>query len=156
MHYGDSGVSRGRVAPKGCEVGAVSIRRPLRPSAATWASAVERYRRAVERYHESVRGMTDHTLRRELTHVASPLDIVLEDLETAAGWRRSYDAERAEQLLGLIHRAATLCAHATEAALMADEATRHHEAQDVATCLDTVRALVKKIDEIGDEVNPQP
>src|SRR4051812_3509187 len=131
------------------------MRRPLRPSAATWASAVERYRRGVERYHESVRGMSDHTLRRELTHVASPLDTVLEDLEYAAGQRRSYDAERAEHLLALIHRAATLCAHATEAALMADEATRHHAVEDVATCLDTVRGLVKRIDEIGDEVNPQ-
>jgi hypothetical protein len=76
----------------------VSIRRPLGGSAATWASAVERYRRAVERYHESVRVMSDHTLRRKLTHVASPLDAVLEDLENAAG-RRAYDLEQAEQVL---------------------------------------------------------
>jgi hypothetical protein len=134
----------------------VSIRRPLRGSAATWTSAVERYRRAVERYHESVRVISDHSLRRELTHVASPLDAVLEDVETAAGRRRAYDPERAEQVLASTRRAATLCAHATEAALMADEAARHHEADDIATCLDTVRALIKKIDEIGDEVNPRP
>jgi type II secretory pathway component GspD/PulD (secretin) len=131
------------------------MRRPPHRSAATWTSALERYRRAVERYHESVRLMSDHTLRRELTHVASPLDAVLEDLEHAADRGRSYDAERAEQVLAHIRRAATLCAHATEAALMADEATRHHEVEDVATCLDTVRVLIKKIDEIGDEVNPQ-
>jgi len=133
----------------------VSIRRPLRGSAATWESAVERYRRAVERYHESVWVISDHTLRRELTHVAAPLDAVLEDLESAAGRRRAYDPERAEEVLAAIRRAATLCAHATEAALMADEATRHHEVEDVARCLDTVRVLIKKIDEIGDEVNPQ-
>jgi hypothetical protein len=54
-----------------------------------------------------------------------------------------------------IRRAATLCAHAIEAALMADEAARHHEVEDVATCLDTVRVLVKNINEIGDEVNLQ-
>jgi len=134
----------------------VSMRRPLHRSPATGASAVERYRRAVERYHESVRSMSDHTLRRELTHVASPLDAVLEDLEHAAAGQRAYDAERAEQVLAYIRRAATLCAHATEAALMADEATRHHAAEDVAACLDTVRGLIKKIDEIGDAVNPQP
>ncbi len=134
----------------------MSIRRPLRGSAATWTSAVERYRRAVERYHESVRVISDHNLRRELTHVASPLDAVLEDVETAAGRRRAYDPERAEQVLASIRRAATLGAHATEAALMADEAARHREAQDVARCLDAVRVLIKKIDEIGDEVNPQP
>jgi type II secretory pathway component GspD/PulD (secretin) len=99
--------------------------------------------------------MSDHTLRRELTHIASPLDAVIQDLEEAAGRRRSYDSDRAEEVLAFIRRAATLCAHATEAALMADEATRHHEVEDVARCLDTVRVLVKKIDEIGDEVNPQ-
>jgi hypothetical protein len=132
------------------------MRRPLHGAAATWASAVERYRRAVERYHESVRMMPDHTLRRELSHVGSPLDAVLEDVQTAADRRRTYDPERAEQVLALIRRAATVCAHATEAALMANEAARHHEVDDVATCLDSVRVLVKKIDEIGDEVNPQP
>jgi hypothetical protein len=98
------------------------MRRPPHRSAVTWTSALERYSRAVERYHESVRLMSDHTLRRELTHVASPLDAVLEDLEHAADRGRSYDAERAEQVLAHIRRAATLCAHATEAALMADEA----------------------------------
>jgi hypothetical protein len=134
----------------------VSIRRPLRGSAATWASAVERYRRAADRYHESVRVISDHSLRRELTHLAAPLDAVLEDLEAAAGRRRSYDGVRAEEVLASIHRAATVCAHATEAAQLAGEAARHHEAGDVARCVDTVRLLVKKIDEIGDEVNPQP
>jgi uncharacterized protein Yka (UPF0111/DUF47 family) len=117
---------------------------------------VERYRRAVDRYHESVRVISDHTLRRELTHLAAPLDAVLDDLEAAATRRRSYDAARAEEVLASIHRAATACAHATEAAQLAGEAARHHEAGDVARCVDTVRLLIKKIDEIGDEVNPQP
>jgi hypothetical protein len=117
---------------------------------------VERYRRAVDRHHESIRVTPDHSLRRELTHLAAPLDAVLEDLQEAAERRRTYDPERAEELLAAIHRAATLCAYATEAAQMANEATRHHDADDVARCLDTVRLLIKKIDEIGDEVRPQP
>ena len=133
----------------------MSIRRPLRRSAATWASAVERYRRAVDRYHESVRLMSDHSLRRELTHLAAPLDAVLEDVQDAARRRRAYDPERAEEVLAFIRRAATVCAHATEAAQLADEAARHHEVEDVRRCVDTVRLLIKKIDEIGDEVNPQ-
>lgn len=131
------------------------MRRP-RASAAKWDSAVQRYRRAVERYHESVRVMPDHSLRRELTHLAGPLDAVTGDIEQAAARRRTYDADRTEELLGCIHRAATLCAHATEAAEMANEATRHHDVDDVARCVDMVRLLIKKIDEIGDEVNPQP
>jgi ElaB/YqjD/DUF883 family membrane-anchored ribosome-binding protein len=115
---------------------------------------VERYRRAVDRYHESVRVMPDHALRRELTHLAAPLDAVLADVEQAAARQRGYDRDRAEELMARVHRAATLCAYATEAAEMANEATRHHDADDLARCVDTVRLLVKKIDEIGDEVNP--
>jgi uncharacterized protein Yka (UPF0111/DUF47 family) len=99
--------------------------------------------------------MPDHNLRRELTHLAGPLDAVLDDLEQAADRRRAYDPERAEEILASIHHAATLCAHATEAAEMANEATRHHEVDDLARCVDTVRLLIKKIDEIGDEVNPR-
>jgi hypothetical protein len=53
-----------------------------------------------------------------------------------------------------MHRAATLCAHATEAAQMAHDATRRYDVEDVARCLDTVRVLVKKIDELGDAVRP--
>jgi hypothetical protein len=99
--------------------------------------------------------MPDHHLRRELTHVAGPLEAVLDDVEQAAARRKTYDSDRAEDVLAGIHRAATLCAHATEAAEMANQATRHREIDDVARCIDTVRLLIKKIDEIGDEVNPQ-
>ena len=133
----------------------MAVRRSVRRSATAWASAAERYRRAVDRYHESVRMMPDHNLRRELTHLAAPLEGVLDDVEQAAARRKSYDTDRAEEMLANIHRAATLCAHATEAAEMANDATRHHEVDDVARCLDTVRLLIKKIGEIGDQVNPQ-
>ena len=37
---------------------------------------------------------------------------------------------------------------------MANEAAWRYDAEDVSRCLDTVRLLVKKIDEIGDEVRP--
>ena len=64
----------------------VALRRPLRRSAvsdATWASAVERYRRGVARYDSTVRIIPDRTLRRELLQLAAPLEATLEDFEEA-------------------------------------------------------------------------
>lgn len=136
----------------------MSLRRPLRrgwAAASTWTSAVERYRRALDRYHASLRVMPDRSLRQELTHLGGPLEAVLEDFEEAVARRSRYDETRATAVLAAVHRAATLCSHATEAAQMANEATRRHAPDDVARCLDTVRLLIKKIDELGDEVRPR-
>lgn len=131
----------------------VTLRRPLHrraASAATWASAVERYRRAVARYHSTLRTMPDRALRRELTQLAGPLEAAIEDFEDAFAARRRFQADRDIEVLGAVHRAATLCAHATEAALMANEAAWRYDEEDVVRCVDTVRSLVKRIDELGD------
>lgn len=135
----------------------MALRRPLRRAGkdAVWSAALERYRRAVDRYHASLRLMPERALRQELTHLAGPLEAVLEDFEEAAAHRSGFDRTRAATVLGTIHRGATLCSHATEAALMANEAAWRYDAEDVARCLDTVRLLVKKIDELGDEARPQ-
>ena len=133
----------------------MSPRRPLRAAAgspAAWASAVDRYRRAVERYHDTPHSLTDRALRRELARLGEPLDVVLADVEEAAAGRSRYDAARAAAVLGCIHRAATLCAHATEAALMVGSAARRRDAHDVARCLETLGLLVTRIDELGDEI----
>lgn len=135
----------------------MALRRPLRrpvASAATWATAVERYRRAVERYQFTLRTMPDRALRRELAQLAAPLEATLEDFEDALARRRQFDADRDAEVLRCIHRAATLCAHATEAALMANEAAWRYADEDVVRCVDTVQVLVKKIDALGDEANP--
>ncbi len=135
----------------------MSLRRPSwrsGPGAATWNAAVDRYRRAVDRYQASLRVMPERALRHELSQLAGPLEAVLEDFEDAAGQRGTYGRARAVEILGCMHRAATLCAHATEAAQMANDATRRYDVEDVARCLDTVRVLVKKIDELGDAVRP--
>jgi hypothetical protein len=140
-----------------CGVVGVALRRPLRrhvASAAAWASAVERYRRAVERYHSTLRSMPDRALRRELTDLAGPLEAALEDFEDALANRRHPQVDRDTEILGGVHRAATLCAHATEAALMANEAAWRYDDEDVVRCVDTVRTLVKKIDELGDAARP--
>lgn len=135
----------------------MSLRRPLRRSAmpdAPWASAVERYRRAVHRYHASLRMMPERALRQELTRLGGPLEVVLEDFEEAKAARLKLDPNRDAEILAAIHRAATLCAHATEAALMANEAAWRYATGDVARCLDTVQVLIKKIDELGDAARP--
>jgi uncharacterized membrane protein YccC len=123
-------------------------------SDATWTSAVERYRRGVERYHSSLRTMPDRDLRRELTDLAGPLEATLEDFEDALAYRRRLSPDRDAAILADIHRAATLCAHATEAAMMANEAAWRYDDEDVVRCLERVRTLVKKIDELGDEARP--
>jgi hypothetical protein len=149
-------VYRGRSC-RDCGVVGVALRRPLRrhvASAATWASAVERYRRAVERYYATVGTMPDRALRRELEHLGGPLEATLEDFEDALAQRRHMTVDRDARVLGDVHRAATLCAHATEAALMANQAAWRYDDDDVARCADTVRILVKKIDELGDAARP--
>jgi len=136
----------------------VALRRPSWRSGPrsreAWTSAIDRYRRAVDRYQTSLRQLPERALRHELTQLAGPLEAVLEDFEDAAAQRTSYDRSRAVEILGCMHRAATLCTHATEAAQMAHDATRRYDVEDVARCLDTVRLLVKKIDELGDAVRP--
>jgi hypothetical protein len=119
-----------------------------------WTSAVERYRRAVERYYSALQMMPERVLREELTQLGGPLDAVLEDFEDAMAHRGGRDAAPEPEVLARIHRAATLCAHATEAALMANEAAWRYAQEDVTRCVDTVRGLVKKIDALGDEVRP--
>jgi hypothetical protein len=57
-------------------------------------------------------------------------------------------------VLAQVHQAATLCAHAAEAALMANEAAWRYDDEDVVRCVDTVRSLIKKIDELGDGASP--
>jgi hypothetical protein len=120
-----------------------------------WASAVERYRRAVARYHSTLRTMPDRALRRELTQLAGPLEAALEDFEDALANRQRFQPDRDAEVLGQVHRAATLCAHATEAALMANEAAWRYDDEDVLRRVDMVRSLVKKIDELGDGASPQ-
>jgi hypothetical protein len=83
------------------------------------------------------------------------LEAAFGDFEDVFEGRSRLSPDHDLAALGHVHRAATLCAHATEAAEMANEATRHHEVDEVTRCIDTVRLLIKKIDEIGDEVNPQ-
>lgn len=137
----------------------MSLRRPLRrttSSSATWVNAVERYRRAVDRYYSNLTLMPDRALRQELTHLGAPLDRVLQDFQEVLARRADLDKAREAEILAAIHRGATLCAHATEAALLANEAAWRHAEHEVAQRLDRVFDLVRTIDAIGDQVRPGP
>ena len=120
----------------------------------TWASAIGRYRRAVDRYYACLQMMPERALRQELSQLGRPLRAVLDDFDQARAARRPVDPARDAGDVAAIHRAATLCAHATEAALMANEAAWRYDADGMARCLDTVALMIKKIDELGDEVKP--
>jgi hypothetical protein len=113
-----------------------------------WPRAVQRFERAVHRFHDLTEATSDRPLRRELERIGETLDSCLADLQAA---RRVGAREGRETLVvRATHRAATLCAHSSEAALMAGERARRREFEDVIRCVDTIRTLVKAIRELVD------
>ncbi len=122
-------------------------------TAPAWEMAIGRMERAVERYFEKVAVMPDRRLRQELRELGAGLTETVE---------RLVGAEKADPLVGhdpltrrAVGRAATLCAHATEAAMMAGEASWHGELKDLTRCLDAVSTLVKAIRELTDGCCPR-
>ncbi len=113
-----------------------------------WPRAVQRFERAVHRFHELTEATSDRPLRLELARLGEALDSCLADLQAA---RRAGAREGQETMVvRATHRAATLCAHSSEAALMAGERARRREFEDVVRCVDTIRTLVKAIRELVD------
>jgi hypothetical protein len=98
----------------------------------------------------------NRALRQQLEELGESLEAVLEDFEDAAAQRGRLDKAREEDALACIHRAATLCAHATEATCMANDAAWHHADEEAARCLNAVRDLVRRIGKLGDRVRPAP
>lgn len=133
----------------------MALPRPLRRRAASRAarsSALERYRRAVERFRATVDVMPERPVKHELAHLTAPLDAALEDFEDAVADRGRRDRVRDAALLADVQRAATLCAHAVEAALLANQAAWRHSRSDAQQHVATARSLVTRIDELGDAV----
>lgn len=126
------------------------IRRHAAPSTSL-APAVERYRRAVDRYYANLRMMPERALRRELTELGQPLEDALRDFQALVDHPQPEQAREAEVLAG-VHRAATLCAHATEAALMANDSSWRHDDRDIEARLDEVRGYVTRIAEHAAQV----
>lgn len=131
------------------------MRHPLRRKAtatAAWAAALQRYQRAVDRFLETLRLMPERAVRMELVRLGGPLEAVLEDFEDASARRGDYDASTAALIVEHMQRAATLCSHATETALLVNQAAWRHDGDEVARGIESVRQLVRRIDELGDEV----
>jgi hypothetical protein len=117
-----------------------------------WVRTVQRLDRAVGRYESQVAMVRDRRLRIELQDFGEILFQALADVErlaTPTDPRQDHitiplTAQRA------VMRAATLTAHATEAAMMAADARWNNEPDGVQRCLDTVRTLVKAVRELAD------
>ena len=113
-----------------------------------WPRAVQRFERVVHRFHELTESSSDRPLRLELERVGELLDSCLSDLQAArrAGAREGHELV----VVRATHRAATLCAHSCEAALMAGERARRREFDDVVRCVDAIQTLVKAVRELVD------
>jgi len=117
-----------------------------------WIRTVQRFDRAVGRYESQIAMVRDRRLRIELQQFGEILFLALADIErlaTPTDPRKTHavippTAQRA------VMRAATLTAHATEAAMMAADARWNNEPDGVQRCLDTVRTLVKAVRELAD------
>lgn len=131
---------------------------PAPPPETDHERAVQRYQRAVDRFHEKTVAIPDRALRLELARLGGILDSCLSDLQLAR--RRGALPGREEIVINASRRTATLCAHATEVALMAGDRARHKELDDVVRCVDTCTTLVKAIRELADTcllyAQPQP
>ncbi len=114
-----------------------------------WTRAVDRYERGVARFFEKVSFMHDRRLRNELRSIGADLDRALADFRAAGAERRGPPGSDTA-LVNAIHRAATLCAHATEGAMAAHDAAWRKEAERMSDHLDAVRILVKGIAELAD------
>lgn len=122
-------------------------------TAAAWEITIGRLQRSVQRYYEKVAVMPDRRVRQELRELGTGMSETVD---------RLIAAEAADPRLGhdpvtrrVVSRAATLCAHATEAAMMASDASWHGELRDLTRCLDAVCTLVKAIRELTDSCCPR-
>jgi hypothetical protein len=118
-----------------------------------WARAVDRLDRAVRRYHVKVAATRDRRLRTELQQLGELLTRSMTEV-VAAGQRPAVREGRDDVALRAVVRAATLTAHATEAAMTADDAQRHGESNDVGRYTDSARTLVKAVHELIDACAP--
>ena len=125
----------------------VFLRRPTvsAPSTRTgWASAVDRFARAVHRYSDRIEMIPDRPLRNDLREVGEQLDAALAEVRRTPQGRRARPAGSAVAVRAIL-RAGTLCAHATETALGASDAARRHQPDEVARQLEVVRACAADV-----------
>ncbi len=124
--------------------------------AQAWDRSLERLERSVARYVEAIASVHDRRLRTELRELGADLQEALEVFRRAGQERGRRAAGRDDALVAAVHRAATLCAHATEAALTARQAAWRRQGEGTSSQTDAVRLLVKGVCELADSSRPQP
>jgi hypothetical protein len=112
-----------------------------------WPAAVDRFARAVHRYSDRVEVISDRTLRTQLQDVGAVLDAALDDVRRTTRRRRT----RAEDpgMVRAVLRAGTLCAHATEAAVAAADASRRREPDRIERQVRVAHELAGSIRELA-------
>ena len=113
-----------------------------------WCTAVDRFARAVHRYTDRVEMIPDRRLRSDLRDLGAVLTAALGDVRRAHRSRRP-PADCARAVRAML-RAGTLCAHATEAALLAAAANRNQQPDALARELAVVRELATSVRQLAD------
>ena len=124
--------------------------RPDGTPADTWRRAIDRLERAETRYFEKIRFIRDRAVRVELRHIGEDLTAAVEVFRQAGRAAGPSVAGSDAALVNAVHRAATLVAHAAEAAMTAHHAAWRRNTDGVARQLDAVRLLVKAVAELAD------
>lgn len=106
------------------------------------AAALARYDRAVGRFRDTVATTSSWALNADLVAAADTLDDALDRFEERAAEQASL-ADPAP-----IHRAATLCAHATELVMLLNDRLWRRDQAGARGYLDDVRAVVRTIAEL--------
>lgn len=125
-------------------------RAPMPPQALStgWCTAVDRFARAVHRYTDRIEMIPDRRLRSDLRDLGAVLTAALSDVRRAHRGRRP--ASECAQAVRAMLKAGTLCAHATEAALLAASAHRSQQLDDVARQVAVVRELATSVRQLAD------
>jgi len=123
-----------------------------------WRRVHDRFARAVRRYHSVVEVVPSRPVRGELAEVGAELDLVMELVRDAC--ERAQAAAPSEgpdvpvgpgdiyyEVHRRLARSATLCARASESAMMARVAIRMKDTEGVRDHIDAARRTVKQVRE---------
>jgi hypothetical protein len=114
-----------------------------------WERTEQRLARSVARYHRAVSEVPERRLRGDLADYGDILDAAYADVREARQRPRT-NPGRAEDARRAMARAATLTAHATEAAMVARSAQRLGDIEETTRAIDAVQTLVKAVRELAE------
>jgi len=124
-----------------------------------WRRVHDRFARSVRRYHAAVDVVPARPVRSELTEIAEELDQVLDLVRDACEHAQAAAPSAGPdvpvgpgdvyfEVHRRLARAATLCARASESAMMARVSVRMKDADGVRDHIDAARRTVKQVREM--------